>query len=95
MKTTDNNGINIIFDMDGVIFDTERFWLDCCIPASEEMGMKGFAEVYPRCIGLTEPETWRVVMDAYGDRQLLEEMYAKAGEIFHRRYAESGLPVKP
>ena len=95
MKTTDKNGINIIFDMDGVIFDTERFWLDCCIPASEEMGMEGFAEVYPRCIGLTEPETWRVVMDAYGDRQLLEEMYEKAGEIFHRRYAEGGLPVKP
>lgn len=95
MKTTDNSGINIIFDMDGVIFDTERFWLDCCIPASEEMGMEGFAEVYPRCIGVTEPETWRIMMDVYGDRQLLEEMYAKAGEIFHRRYAESGLPVKP
>ena len=95
MKTTDKNGINIIFDMDGVIFDTERFWLDCCIPASEEMGMEGFAEVYPRCIGVTEPETWRIMMDAYGDRQLLEEMYAKAGEIFHRRYEEGGLPVKP
>ena len=95
MKTTDNNGINIIFDMDGVIFDTERFWLDCCIPASEEMGMEGFAEVYPRCIGVTEPETWRIMMDVYGDRQLLEEMYEKAGEIFHRRYAEGGLPVKP
>ena len=43
--------MNIIFDMDGVIFDTERFWLDCCIPAAEELNMEGFAEVYPRCIG--------------------------------------------
>lgn len=87
--------MNIIFDMDGVIFDTERFWLDCCIPAAEELNMEGFAEVYPRCIGLTEPETWKVVMDAYGDRALLEEMYAKAGEIFLKRYEEGGLPVKP
>ena len=87
--------MNIIFDMDGVIFDTERFWLDCCIPAAEELGMEGFAQVYPRCIGLTEPETWKVVMDAYGDRQLLEDMYAKAGQIFHQRYEEGGLPVKP
>ncbi|MBQ9016307.1 MAG: HAD family phosphatase [Firmicutes bacterium] len=87
--------MNIIFDMDGVIFDTERFWLNCCIPAAKELGMRNFAEVYPRCIGLTEPETWRVMMDAYGDRPLLEEMYAKAGAIFHKRYEEEGLPVKP
>ena len=34
------NTYYVIFDMDGVIFDTEQFFLDCLRPAAEAVGLK-------------------------------------------------------
>ena len=50
----------IIFDMDGVIFDTERMFLECVKPAAEKFGLVGIEDVAHECIGLTEVETKRL-----------------------------------
>lgn len=84
---------NFIFDMDGVIFDTERFYLECCIPAAEKLGMENMEKVAYQCTGLTEKETEKVLRANYGDAPLAE-FHKETGRIFQERYAETGLPIK-
>ena len=84
----------VIFDMDGVIFDTERFYLECSVPAAERLGLKGMAEVCYDCIGLTEEETEKRLLRAFGEEAPLEEFYKEISAVFRKRYEEEGLPVK-
>lgn len=86
--------INIIFDMDGVIFDTERLYIECCRPAAEKFGLDGIEEVAHECIGLTEEETKRKMREHYGEDAPLEAFGEEAYRIFLKRYDEDGLAVK-
>lgn len=86
--------MNIIFDMDGVIFDTERLYLECCRPAAEKLGLTGIEDVVRECIGLTDVETKRKLREHYGDAAPLEEFDEEAYRIFMERYEAEGLTVK-
>lgn len=87
--------LNVIFDMDGVIFDSERFFLECCIPAAEKAGLEGMRDVAYQCIGLTEKETEKLLWNKYRDMERLEVFRQELVSAFQARYQESGLPLKP
>ena len=86
--------MNVIFDMDGVIFDTERMFLECVKPAAEKFGLVGIEDVAHECIGLTEVETKRLMRERFGEDAPLEAMDQEAVRIFQKRYQEEGLAVK-
>ena len=86
--------LNVIFDMDGVIFDTERMFLECVKPAAEKFGLVGIEDVAHECIGLTEVETKRLMRERFGEDAPLEAMDQEAVRIFQERYQEEGLAVK-
>ena len=85
----------VIFDMDGVIFDTEQFFLDCLRPAAEAVGLKDIDTIAYECIGLTAPETEKRLVSFYGPDAPLEEFRRKTSEIFDARYEAEGFPKKP
>ena len=84
----------VIFDMDGVLFDTETIALDCWGEAAKTLGLSGWRELYPACIGITQPKThalWRETWGAEAADAFGKEILA----VFDRKYARKPAPQKP
>lgn len=84
----------VIFDMDGVIFDSERLVLSCWEKVGEKYGFQGIDEVFLPCIGTNEVKTKEIVMDYYGQDFPYETFRQEASVLFHERVHLDGLPVK-
>lgn len=85
----------VIFDMDGIMVDTERLFIDKWCEIMREKNMEEHREVVIHCIGLDHKLTRQHVSDCLGaDFDYMDIM----GEINRRSVlhcAEHGIPVKP
>lgn len=84
----------IIFDMDGVIFDTESLWLSCWGYLGGKYGLENTESVFRKCIGTTVEETEAIVRAHYGDELPCDKFNREVSELFHAKIEESGMPVK-
>ena len=84
----------VVFDMDGVLFDTERLCKDCWIALSKEYESPNMEEVYALCIGVNVQATRQIVYENYGKDFPFEEYDRRASEMYNRYIAEHGVPVK-
>lgn len=84
----------IIFDMDGVLFDTEKLCMDSWVAVAANHGMTGVEEVFPLCIGLNDTDTRALIMDRMGEEFPYDEFKKEASAWFHAYVKENGLPVK-
>lgn len=89
--------ICVIFDMDGVIFDSERAYLVTWTEASSQYGLKNIEEVFYRCIGTNKNQTRQIVEDEYSEilgKGIADKILAESSRLFHEKYDGGKLPVK-
>lgn len=85
----------VVFDMDGVIFDSERLVLECWKEAAERYGIKDIDKVFYKCIGTNRAQTKEITMNYYGPDFAYEEFRKEASILYHSRYDDGRLPMKP
>lgn len=64
----------VLFDMDGLLLDTERLSLELVPQAAKEMGQEMPAEMYFRLIGLNRAKDIQILQEAFGADFDAEEM---------------------
>ncbi|MBO5112989.1 MAG: HAD family phosphatase [Lachnospiraceae bacterium] len=84
----------VIFDMDGVIFDSERLVLEGWQEIAAKYGIEGIGEVLPRCLGVNAQATREIFREYYGQDFPYDEYKKEASALFHSRYGNGKLPLK-
>ena len=89
----------VIFDMDGVIFDTERAYIECCIEAAKTLPVpeEQVHKTCVKCIGTNEFQTveffhrdFSPFLTEAGCQTLRDESV----RFFKKRYTEGLIPMK-
>lgn len=85
----------VVFDMDGVLFDTEKLCMDSWMEVARERGIPDMEKVFPLCIGRNMTDTTKIVLDHYGKDFPYDRFRKEASRWFHREIEEKGMPMKP
>lgn len=84
----------MIFDMDGLIFDTERMFMDTRSDVLQKYGYPSRKEDYIRTIGTAGETLHRILLDIYGPDYPADTISREAREIMNRQIAVTGPDVK-
>ncbi len=84
----------VIFDMDGIIFDSERLILDCWEKVGEKYHFSGIREVCIDCIGTNSVKTREIISSYYGESFPYDEYKKEVTGLFREYVQTKGLPVK-
>ena len=85
----------VVFDMDGVIFDSERCVIECWKVVAEEYHIPDIETSCYACMGLTREATKQEMLRRYGQDFPYDDYKKKMSAVFDERYGEGRLPVKP
>lgn len=85
----------VIFDMDGVIFDSERCVIECWKVVADKHDIKGIEPVLMKCLGVTYEEGKRIFLEHYGEDFPYDEWKKERSDLYHERYDNGRLPLKP
>lgn len=67
----------VIFDLDGVLLDSERVARRRWHQVGEEMGLEGIDDAYLRCVGTNPALQHRIMQEIFGQDFSLEEFYGR------------------
>lgn len=84
----------VVFDMDGVIFDTEKLCYDSWCAVAKEHDIPDMDIVFPKCIGTNSRDTRQIVMDHYGPDFEYDVFSKEADGRFWEYIETKGIPVK-
>ncbi|MBR1422457.1 MAG: HAD family phosphatase [Ruminococcus sp.] len=83
-----------VFDMDGVIFDSERLGLRCWQIVADRYDLGDISEIAKKCIGRSTKDTMMIFDQAYGDKVSVENLYTEAKTVMGELIEKEGLPLK-
>mgnify|MGYP003295647038 CR=1 FL=1 len=84
----------IVFDMDGIIFDSERLIIECWKVVADKYGIHDIEDICNKCLGVNSVETKEIFLSYYGQDFPYDEYKAEMSALFHTRYGEGRLPMK-
>ncbi len=85
----------VIFDMDGVIFDSERLVIECWQVIAEKHNIPDIVEICMRVQGNNRQETGKRFREKYGNDFPYDTYKKEVTALFRERYGEGRLPLKP
>lgn len=85
----------VIFDMDGVIFDSERLVIECWQVVAEKHNVPDIVEICMRVQGNNREETGKRFREKYGNDFPYDAYKKEVSALFRERYGEGRLPLKP
>lgn len=85
----------VVFDMDGVIFDSERLVIECWSEIADRYGILDIAVACHECTGLNAVATKIKMLERYGDDFPYDAYKQEMSQLFHSRYDNGRLPMKP
>lgn len=85
----------VIFDMDGVIFDSEKVICDLWEELAKEYNLANMEELMVKCIGLNDKATYQCFKDMYGEDVDYEFYKGIVSKRYHEKYDGGRLPMKP
>lgn len=85
----------VIFDMDGVILDTESICDYAWDIAGKEFGIEDGTNIQKLCLGTNKNDTRKIITDNLGKDFDVEGYLARCSEIFNEIEEEKGIGLMP
>lgn len=86
--------MNVIFDMDGLMFDTERVFVQAWDYAGEKIGIGKAGYMVHKTLGMNIQTAYGVWKAEFGDRYNQAELKKHTKEYLKQYYEENPVPVK-
>jgi HAD superfamily hydrolase (TIGR01509 family) len=84
----------VIFDMDGLMFDSERIGRDAWIQAGKEYGYHISEEQYALLLGRTVPDAAKIFLGIFGENFPFYEIRGRRLQTAKEYYQHHGVPLK-
>lgn len=84
----------VIFDMDGVIYDTEAFYLKHWIQVFNQYGYDMTKDIYVKAMGRGRKKVKEYFKSIYGEDLPIDEMYIKKDKLLFDSIKSNEVPLK-
>ena len=87
--------VAVLFDMDGVLLDTESVCEECWSRAADEIGLSNIHEIFMQCVGRSKTDTEKLLEKYLPDEGAAVKFRNRTSELFEVVEREQGLKKMP
>lgn len=85
----------VIFDMDGLMFDTEPIYYKANQKTADHLGMDFSFDIYAQFIGMGDVDYKKTMRKLYKDHEVLEEFFDKSNQVMEYLLLNEQVNLKP